>query len=373
MKSRLAVSALLASFLLVAAAAASAPADERATSSACKPKKNLEAIIDDSGSMGFTDDKRLRVRALELLVDTPGNEKKALGGLEFGTDAVPLFGPGPIGPNRAAIKATLNTAIQADQGLTDYNDAFALAAGHNPGADGRIFLTDGGHNQDVYAEVHRNGPPVYVIGLGFVGGSEDEQRLQRIAAETGGLYLATQDSSELQAAMNEVNAAVNCQAKPVKYEDVFNSAGEQKRHAFGVGRQIKSVQFAISWGSEEDSFDIGGFKVVRGGQVVARGVSPKRFREIRRKRQQQRQRRKAKGSTAQVSHRGGNRRHRRAHRKRQRVRLMVAVKRRGPTFVTVRVRGVVPGKMRFQTKARQVSEAGTGVQLTTQASRSKRK
>lgn len=360
---RVAVSVLLASFLL--GAVASAPAGERATSSACKLKNNLEAIIDDSGSMGFTDEKRLRVRALELLVDTPGNEKKALGGLEFGTDAVPLFGPAPIGPNRDAIKATLNAAIQDDQGLTDYNDAFALAAGHNPGADGRIFLTDGGHNEGVYAEAHRNGPPVYVIGLGFVSGSEDEQRLQRIAAETGGLYLATQDSSELQAAMNEINAAVNCQAKPVKYEDVFNSTGEQKRHAFGVGRQIKSVQFAISWGDAQDSFDIGGFKIVRGGRVVARGVSPERFREIRRK---------ARGSTAQVSHRGGDRSHRRAHRrKRQRPRLMVAVKRRGPTFVTVKVRGVVPGKMRFQTKARQVSEPGTGVQLTTQASRSRRK
>lgn len=369
--SRLAVSALLASFLL-AAAAASAPAGERATSSACKPKTNLEAIIDDSGSMGFTDEERLRVRALELLIDTPGNEKKALGGLEFGTDAVPLFGPGPIGPNRAAIKATLNAAIQDDQGLTDYNDAFALAAGHNPGADGRIFLTDGGHNQDAYAEAHRNGPPVYVIGLGFVSGGEDEQRLQRIATETGGLYVATQDSSELQAAMNEINAAVNCQAKPVKYEDVFNSAGEQKRHAFGVGRQIKAVQFAISWGNDQDSFDIGGFKVIRGGRVVARGVSLERFREIRRK--QQRQRRKAKNSAAQVSHRGGNRRHRRAHRRKgQRVRLMVVAKRRGPTFVTVKVRGVVPGKMHFQTKARQVSEPGTGVQLTTQASRSRRK
>ena len=45
---------------------------------------NIEAIIDDSGSMSFTDADKLRVAALELLIDTPGNEKITLGAVEFG-------------------------------------------------------------------------------------------------------------------------------------------------------------------------------------------------------------------------------------------------------------------------------------------------
>ena len=56
-------------------------------SAACTPKNNLEAIIDDSGSMSFSDPSNLRIRATELLIDTQGNEKRTLGAVEFGTDA----------------------------------------------------------------------------------------------------------------------------------------------------------------------------------------------------------------------------------------------------------------------------------------------
>ena len=45
---------------------------------------NIEAIIDDSGSMASTDPNRLRVAALDLLIETPGNEKITFGALEFG-------------------------------------------------------------------------------------------------------------------------------------------------------------------------------------------------------------------------------------------------------------------------------------------------
>ena len=37
---------------------------------ACVPATNIEAIVDDSGSMGVTDDNRLRVQALNLLIGT---------------------------------------------------------------------------------------------------------------------------------------------------------------------------------------------------------------------------------------------------------------------------------------------------------------
>src|SRR3982751_4499816 len=59
---------------------------------ACTPKSNLEAIIDDSGSMFISDQTKLRVAAMDLLIDTQGNEKRTLGAVEFGTDATPLFG-----------------------------------------------------------------------------------------------------------------------------------------------------------------------------------------------------------------------------------------------------------------------------------------
>ena len=41
--------------------------------------------------------------------------------------------------------------IQADNGGTDYNAAFNTGRAANPGAQARIFLTDGGHNLGDYA------------------------------------------------------------------------------------------------------------------------------------------------------------------------------------------------------------------------------
>ena len=147
----------------VAGLAAAAPA---AAEAACTAKTNLEAIVDDSGSMSFSDPNDLRIRAMELLIDTQGNEKRTLGAVEFGTDATPLFGPGLIGQNAAAFKLALNNALREDGGGTDYNQAFTAAASHNPNANARIFLTDGAHTAfDPYANGHQGGPPTYVIGL----------------------------------------------------------------------------------------------------------------------------------------------------------------------------------------------------------------
>ena len=144
---------------VAAVAALSAALGAPAANAACTPKTNLEAIIDDSGSMSFSDPTDLRIRAMELLIDTQGNEKRTLGAVEFGTDAAPLFGPGLIGQNAAAFKAAMGPALIEDGGGTDYNKAFAAAAAHNANATGRIFLTDGAHTAfDPYANGHRGRP-----------------------------------------------------------------------------------------------------------------------------------------------------------------------------------------------------------------------
>lgn len=73
---RVAAVPLLASGL----SAALAPAGAQA---ACTRATNIEAIIDDSGSMSLTDANRLRVQAMDLLINAldPGT---TLGSIEFG-------------------------------------------------------------------------------------------------------------------------------------------------------------------------------------------------------------------------------------------------------------------------------------------------
>ena len=111
---------------LAAVACAAAPGTAYA---ACTPRSNLEAIVDDSGSMSWNDPNNLRIRAMELLIDTQGNEKRTLGAVEFGTDATPLFGPGLIGQNAAAYKAALNADLLADGGVRLVGPAGFAASG----------------------------------------------------------------------------------------------------------------------------------------------------------------------------------------------------------------------------------------------------
>ena len=293
---------------------------------ACTPKSNLEAIVDDSGSMSWNDPSNLRIRAMELLIDTQGNEKRTLGAVEFGTDATALFGPGLIGQNAAAYKAALNAALLADGGGTDYNAAFTAAATHNPAATARIFLTDGEHTAvDPYANKHQGGPPTYVVGLGAgTPGGPSDTLLKQIASDTGGLYRRADDAGAMQAAMFDLNSAIACQAPPKRFSDAFKKVGKAQTHLVTIPSRINTAQFALTWSNSADKFTIGGFRVIRHGKVVARSAK---------------------------------------------VRKLKVSRRRGTTFTTVRVTGLVSGRLRFSVRASKLSAPGTPVSLTTQVTR----
>ena len=315
--------------VVAAGGTASGSASEGQTAQACTPKNNIEAILDDSGSMSLNDSTKKRAQAVKLVMATPGNEQKTLGAVEFGSDANPVFGPGVIGAgnNRNDFGLALDNMVNADNGGTDYNAGFSAAASHNPNADMRIFLTDGEHNAGAYAEGHKGGPPTSVVGLFQTISADDEARLRQIASDTGGLYRRVTDDSELQPAMADVNAFINCQARPVRFTDIFRRPNQVKRRAITIPGGVRSVLFSLSWEEEDDRFDVAGFRVVRRGRTVAK---------------------------AQV--------------RRLRVR-----KRRGDTFVTARVSRLVRGRLRFVLRARRVSPSSTGgVKLITQASRSRR-
>jgi hypothetical protein len=283
---------------------------------ACTVRNNVEAMIDDSSSMAGTDSNNLRSAGLKLIMSTPGNENKTLGAIEFGDDADSVFGPGPIGKNRTAFSQALDEKIRADNFGTNYNAAFDLAKTHDPTAGARLFLTDGGHNDGDYLNGHQGGPPTYAIGLGFIFGS-DETRLRTIAAETGGFYRNAQDDSDLQAAMNEVNVAINCQSRPARVSDTFRKRGS-KTHKLTIAKGVRSVQFALSWVNASDRFSIGHFSL--------------------------------KG----------------AHR-------LKVNQRRGKTFVSLKLSGMSRGRLSYRVTANRVSKSSTGAKLITQASRSKRK
>ncbi len=269
---RLAIVATAA--LALAATSAGAPSAGGATT--CTPATNIEAIVDDSGSMGGTDFNKLRAQGLKLLIAKSGNANKTLGAVEFGDSVGTVFAPMTIGPNTAAMNAAIDASTNSDNGSTDYNIAFDKAKADNPNANARIFLTDGGHNAGTYNNGHAGGPPTYVVGLGVFAG-EDETRLQTIANDTGGKYLKANDASELQAAINEIDAYLNCQAPPVRYSDTFTKQGQTKSHRTTISSSVKSVDLVLTWADPTDTFIITGVRLKTSRGTYAQ-VSRKRLR-----------------------------------------------------------------------------------------------
>jgi hypothetical protein len=280
----------IAAIGLVAAlvAAPSGTAAPQARAAACAGATNVEAIVDDSGSMALSDSNTLRVKGLKLLINTlsPGT---TLGAVEFGSSfdaslpsADTVFPPEPIGPNAAAMGSALDSKIAADNGGTDYNAAFAQSDADNPNAQARIFLTDGGHNVGDYNNGHLSHKvPTYVIGFSTAALDPDAgARLQKIADDTGGHYYPLSDSSQLQSVMNSVGAAIACQQPPRTFSDQL-AQGKSKSHAVTVRSGVRSLQIALTWSSPQDSFTISRLRLVRHGKTVAVAARTHKPRKLR--------------------------------------------------------------------------------------------
>jgi hypothetical protein len=327
---------LLAGAVFVGTAGAAGGSGAAATgSAACTAATNIEAIIDDSGSMDFTDPNKLRVQAMDLLIKTLPTST-TLGGVAFGSgvEAIPgvfegipaastLFPPEPIGPNAAAMEASLKANINADDGATDYNGAFAKADADDPASQARIFLTDGGHDIGTYNEAHlAHNVPTYVIGFGSgLGLTEDKARLKKIASDTGGKVFELEDDSELQAVVNTIGADITCQTPPRQFTDEL-SKGESVTHSITVGAKTHSLRVTLTWSHPGDNFKLSGLRIKSHGKIVA------------------------------------------ASRPKPAGKIKVSVKAKSSTFAVLNVSHLRPGTLLFDVKGAKVS--GGTVKVTTQ-------
>jgi hypothetical protein len=298
-------SAGLLAALLAGGAASNAGAQ---TLPNCTPATNLEAIIDDSGSMNGTDPQRFRADLVDILATF--NPEKTMGAVQFGSDASVLFAPAQVGPSLGTIRGALNL-IQADDGGTDYEAGFALANSQNPNANARIFLSDGAPNFDPDPNVWRS-PNIktYVVGFGTV----DPAVLTQIASETGGPPpFNITNTSELRTVAMILNARINCEADPTLLSKVFREQGQVRGLGFRpVG---KTAELVISWATDA-KFKVFGFTQGKsGGGKSTAGTAAKR------------------GPKVRTS--------------------------RGASFIAVSLSGLKKGKLKFKVKATRLSTTTT--------------
>ncbi len=255
----------------LAALAAAGPASPRAHAAACQPARNVEAIIDDSGSMFDNDPGKFRTKLLTAFASISENNGLIFGGGEFGDSYDPLFGPAAIPGVNTSMQASFAAQVFADNGGTDYQLAFSGATAHNGAADARIFLTDG-----VADEPTSHLSPLiktYVIALGqdFATDPDAQALLNKIASDTGGLppTLVT-DASQLQGVAASITAQVHCKQPPLTFTKLFTRQGQAVKYAFKA--KGKSADILLSWGSPGTILDGIGF-TYGGGKHGKRAVA----------------------------------------------------------------------------------------------------
>jgi hypothetical protein len=275
------VLALAALASLVALGGGSATAgDGPAVASApkCVPAKNIEAIIDDSGSMAGSDPSKFRTALVDAFASINSNRGRIFGGVEFGTTSNNLFGPGTIPGINTAMKNSF-LQVSANNGGTSYQAAWAGATAHNGTADARIFLTDGfpGDSPNPPAPYVKT----YVIALGadFATNTAAQTLLTGIASLTGGPppYFISQ-ASAVQPVAADIAAAVSCSQAPLVFTETFVRQGQKVTYKYApLG---PSSDILISWDNPTVVFDPINFRltgVVGGNNAGARVSATKKL------------------------------------------------------------------------------------------------
>jgi hypothetical protein len=260
---------------------ADAGAVEEETLDKCFASNNVEAVLDDSGSMGSTDPLRLRKHALELILGKPRNEGKVLGAVEFGDTTGLLLQPEEIpsagSKDAGRLLTRLDRQIRADNGGTDYNGAFGALADANVGATARIFLTDGGHNIGEYRDLHRGGPPTFVIGLGIGRQGPDAARLERIAKETEGRYFPAANEATLAPILDAIDSRLNCDLSLDHYVEPAIIEDELSTSDTELDDDAYSSDVSVNWDDAADDFAVEAIEVYDDEDDVVARVPARRI------------------------------------------------------------------------------------------------
>jgi hypothetical protein len=249
--------------------------EEEVDEDGCRAATKLGVIVDDSGSMEEFDPGRLRVAALELLLDKERNAGERLGAVEFGDVAEQLFPPVLLGSatferDRRMLGRLIDERVQADAGSTNYNAAFAGAQAIDPDAEAALFITDGGHNVGRFRALHRSGPPTFVIGVGIGREGRDGGRLQHIAEETDGAYFPDVDAAELQPVLNRIDAGLNCDTDIATATDRVADHEPPEPVDEPLGDGTHSADVVVSWDDPLDDIELRALTVTAGGKRVVR-------------------------------------------------------------------------------------------------------
>lgn len=219
--------------------------------------QTIIAVVDSSGSMTQTDPRKLRIEALNLLLDSLG-EKNTLGLIEFSGRARVLSEPHLLGPMGGSAREELRRQVQAigASGRTNIKDALIMALDLAKGqTDGLVLvlLSDGEdtsqHQWKGEADFIPPGVPVHVIALSDLA---DLPSLTRLTQATGGILEVANFSGDLHRIFASLFGVVEDREVFLVREGQLKT-GEETSHPLHFEPGVSSAEFQCTWpGSDID-------------------------------------------------------------------------------------------------------------------------
>jgi hypothetical protein len=183
----------------------------------CSVTRDIELVVDDSGSMRSGDPQLTRQAAIQQMLSKPRSEDIRLGAIEIGRAAEEIFPPLAVaaagfsdGRELAALRGLLAERIRNDAGATDYATGLLASVLHNPTAGAVLLITDGSEPASALP-LPRPASRVYVLQLGTRRHPQSGPRLRELAFATRGRYFEAVDAESLPAALAIIEADLRCE------------------------------------------------------------------------------------------------------------------------------------------------------------------
>lgn len=216
--------------------------------------RTVVAIVDSSGSMKGTDPKRLRIKALRMMLDTLGDETK-FGVVEFDSDANVVITPELLGSLGSKVRQSGIKKVKRinASGETNINAGLKLALrliGNNTQGVSFILMTDG-KDKSFDGKVSYLPKDVKVHSIAL-SDKADREGLSKISAATGGVGEIAKDSTDLQRIFTNLYGEAEGNEEILVRSGVLKT-GEQQTYIFPVESGLGGIDLLCTWpGSDID-------------------------------------------------------------------------------------------------------------------------
>lgn len=224
------------------------------TEKAGKNARSILAVVDSSGSMSSTDPNNLRIKAIQMMIDTMSPDT-TLGLVDFDSGSRVLSSPLKINRFQSNTRQKLRNKIQMidSNGGTDIQNGLKKAEGLIDKKQQRtsiVLLTDG--KDDTWkgkAGIIPENVPVHTIAL---SNQADRRSLSKISAATGGIADIARTANDLPRIMSRLFGQASGEEVLLSREGTIKQ-GEKIDYGFFVGDPSSRLQCQVSWpGSDVD-------------------------------------------------------------------------------------------------------------------------